>query len=281
MSITPQNCLFKNIKMIDQNVSKQQFSESFQNLYKNIIFSTFPYTLYKETCSETCVNKYNSGNCIALSQFVKTYLQKNYNIESHIIAASVPNCCKTPGTPHLTHCAILVPLSSYEFFIFDPALFFLEPMYCSLKDNEQRTIKMANVYEHNTRNVNYIISKCADCQLDENYNQTLIPNSLCVSCQFEENENETWNYYLNEILNPDNNIGHSYLNHKKEPFMMYTTLVNNLPILKYKLKIQDDGLLTVKKYPNNEIVFNGNSQQFDKTNLRQELRKYLSNDFSF
>tara|TARA_A100001011_G_scaffold399716_2_gene509773 strand:- start:786 stop:1631 length:846 start_codon:yes stop_codon:yes gene_type:complete len=281
MSNIPENCIFNEIKMTRQDVNPKYFSELFHNLYNNVIFSTFPYTLYKEQDSETCINKYNSGNCIALSKFIKNYLQNNYKIESYIIAASVPDCFKTLGTPHLTHCAIIIPFSTDEFYIFDAALYFLKPMYCNLKNNIQRTIQMADVYQYSVRNMSYIITTCKDCRLDNNYNQILKPNSLCVSCFFEDDENEKWNYYLNEIINPDNNIGHSFLKHKKEPFMMYTTIVNKIPTMKYKLKLKDDGLMVVKKYPENEVVFNGNSEQFNKTNLRRKLERYLSTDFSF
>ena len=117
MTSTPQNCIFKEIKMMNQKISDKHFSELLHNVYNSVVFSTLPYTLYKENESTECIHKYNSGNCIALSQFVKKYLQANHNITSYVIAASVPQRCKTPGTPHLTHCAILIPLSEYKFCI--------------------------------------------------------------------------------------------------------------------------------------------------------------------
>jgi len=280
MTNTPQNCIFKEIQMANQKLSDKHFSELFHNVYNNVIFSTIPYTIYKESQSNTCIYKYNSGNCIALSHFVKEYLQANHNIKSYIIAASVPNSCKTPGTPHLTHCAILIPLSEDKFCIIDTALYFLEPMICDVKDTSTRTIEMSDVYQHNIRRVNYNISKCDNCLLDINYNQKLANNSLCVSCVFEHDQSEHWNYYLNEIVNPDNNIGHAYLKHKKEPFMMYTQVVNKKPVLKYKLKLQDDGMIVIKKYPENTVVFNGNSGQFDENKIKAEMRKYLSGVFS-
>lgn len=280
MSSIPQNCVFKDIHMMNQTISDKNFSELLHNVYNNVIFSTLPYTFYKEEHSDICVYKYNSGNCIALSHFVKDYLQTNHDIKSYVIAASVPDCFKTPGTPHLTHCSVLIPFSSYEFYIVDVALYFLEPIYCNLKENIKRTIKISDVYQHDIRNVNCSISRCDECRLDVNYNQTLKANSLCVSCHFQEDESEQWNYYLSEIVNPDNNIGHSFLKHKKEPFMMYTTLKNNVPVLKYKLKVQDDGKIIIKKYPENEVVFNGNSEHFERTKIKRELQKYLSNDFS-
>jgi len=280
MTSTPQNCIFKEIQMIEQKLSDKHFSEMLHNVYNHVIFSTLPYTLYKETQSTNCIYKYNSGNCIALSHFVKEYLQANHNVKSYIIAASVPNCCKTPGTPHLTHCAILIPLTKYKFCIIDTALYFLEPMFCDLKDNSVRTIEMSDVYQHDKRKINYFVSRCENCSLDTNYRQILANNSLCVSCVFENDENENWNYYLNEIVNPDNNIGHAFLKHKKEPFMMYTQVVDKKPVLKYKLKVQDDGMIVIKKYPEHEVVFNGNSGQFDKDKIKGEMRKYLSGVFS-
>lgn len=281
MNYKPENCKFKNIKMINQTLTEKQFNELFHNLYNNVIFSTFPYTVYKESDSKRCISKYNSGNCIALAEFVKYYLEKNYNLKSHIIGASVPPSWRTPGTPHMTHCAVIIPLNDHKFCIFDPALYFLTPMYCNLRDNVERTIETANVYEHTKRTVKYIISKCDNCRLDEKYNQILHNNSLCVTCMFEDNVNESWNYYLNEITNPDNNIGVSFLQHKKEPFMMYTTMYNRMPIMKYKLKLNDDGLISVKKYPDNEIIFNGNSEEFDRTKIKREMNKYFSKNYSF
>ena len=280
MNIDPENCIFNNIQMKKQNISKMQFSELLHNVYNNIIFSTLPYILYKEHNSDSCIYKYNSGNCIAFSKFIKHYLKANYNINSYIIAASVPNSCKVIGTPHLSHCATLIPLSNNEFCIIDSSLYFLEPMYCNLKDNIQRTIKISDVYKHVTKNVIYNISKCNDCRLDVKYNQVLKEKSLYVSCYIENNKDEHWNYYLNEIVNPDNNIGHSFLTHKKNPFMMYTKVMNNIPVLKYKLDVQDNGTIVIKHYPENEVIFNGNSKQFDETNIKIELQKYLSNDFS-
>ena len=100
MTSNPQNCIFRDIQMIEQKISDKQISELLYNVYNNAIFSTIPYTLYKETHSNNCIYKYNSGNCIALSYFVKEYLQANHSITSYIIAASVPKSCKTTGTKY-------------------------------------------------------------------------------------------------------------------------------------------------------------------------------------
>lgn len=276
MSNNTQNCIFKNIVMINQDVTSNMFSELMFNMYNNIIFSTFPYTLYKEEDSTTCLKKYNSGNCIALSYFVKIYLEQNFNIKSYVIGASVPDTFKVKGTPHMSHCAVLIPISMDEFYIFDAAFYFMEPMYCNLKNNEERTIKTSNVYSHQISYICYIISTCPSIILDDNYNQKLQTNSLCVSCYFKNESNEKWNYYLNEIVNPDNNIGISFLENKKEPFLMYTVYHNEQPKLKYKIKVQEDGLVQVKQYPNGDVIFNGESDNFDNSYIKKDIQKYLS-----
>ena len=61
---------------------------------------------------------------------------------------------------------------------------------------------------------------------------------------------------------------------------MYTKLNNHIPVLEYKVNVQDDGSIMVVQYPENKVVFNGNSSQFDDTRIRQELHKYLSNEYS-
>ena len=94
------------------------------------------------------LQQYNSGNCIVFAESVKLYLKKNFNIKSYIIGASVPSIFKVPGTPHICHCAVVIPISLYEFYILDCALYFLTPMYCSLKDNKVREIYNSNCHNH-------------------------------------------------------------------------------------------------------------------------------------
>ena len=154
------NCIFNTIKMIPQKLTQEIFEELKFNLYKKIMFSTFPYITYKESTSISCINKYNSGNCIAICNFVSIYLKRNFNINSYIIPASVPRECKISGTPHLTHCAVLIPISSYEFCLFDGALFFNDLMYCNLKNNIFRKIQLSDIYNHSLQDVEYIIKDC-------------------------------------------------------------------------------------------------------------------------
>ena len=83
--------LIKSIYLIKKLIIKY-IKTMLYNVYNNICFSTFPYLLYKESHSKSCIEKFNSGNCIAFCYFIKIYLLNNYNIKSYIIGASVPEC---------------------------------------------------------------------------------------------------------------------------------------------------------------------------------------------
>ena len=73
------------------NITKQDINE--QNLlhalnisYNNIAFSTFPY-IYHNNNSKESIKNFKSGNCIALSMFLKNFLKTNYNLKSFLIPA--------------------------------------------------------------------------------------------------------------------------------------------------------------------------------------------------
>ena len=66
----------QNIYLKKQNVNRSMIKEVLHILYKNIRFSTFPYLTYKLSSSLQCLKQYNSGNCIAMSEFIKLYLKK-------------------------------------------------------------------------------------------------------------------------------------------------------------------------------------------------------------
>lgn len=279
MSNTPEDCKFNNIKLFDQILTKTQIDEFMFNLYNHVIFSTFPYKLYKQQNSISCLYKYNSGNCIAQALFVKLYLERNFRVKSYIIPASVPNFCKVDGTPFLSHCALLIPISKHEFYIFDGALYFTTPIYCNLKDNKVRTISIADIYNHSSEDIEYNIKRCMNHNLDENYKQIIKTNSLCVTCKIIERPTEKWNYYLNEIENPDNNIGHSFLNNHKTPFILYTQYKDKMPTLKYKITLEDDDNIVVKEYPEHITIFSGDSELFEHDPIRNKLLRYLSDGY--
>lgn len=274
--IKEQNCLFNEIKLERQKTSTHVINELLYNVYNNVCFSTFPYLVYKESHSMSSINKYNSGNCIAFSYFIKTYLENNFNIKSYIIGASVPKFFKVEGTPHICHCAVLIPISEHEFYIIDCALYFLEPIYCDLRKQCQGDIKTSNVHNHEISMFSYALEKCESVYLDSKYDQRLCPNCMKLKCWFSDDSSQMWNYYLNELKNPDNNVGVSFLMHKPEPFLMYTIFENGRVKMLYKLEYID-GLLNIKQYPDRTDIYNGTT--YDKNNSYMKIKKELHRYF--
>lgn len=263
------------IYLFKQNINLDIIKDLFYKMYNNIFFSTFPYILYKETMSSNCINKYNSGNCIAIAEFMKKFLNSNYNLKSYLIPASVPKSCKVLGTGYLSHVALLIPISEYEFYILDGALYFVSPIYCNLNDNIRRHCYLTDVYEYKLRKINYEIKDCEKIQLDDKYNQKLLDSSICVKCIYDIYPEENWEYYLNEIENPDNNIGYLFLQCKKDPFIMQTSYNNNKVKMEYKLMLDlEKNILKIVKYPEKKILYN--SEPTMNNDIVINLNKYLS-----
>lgn len=271
-----ENCIFQKIYLFEQPIKKEIFSQLFEIMYNSICFSTFPYIIYNQEDSIQSFQNLNSGNCISFCYFIKTYLYKNYNIKSFIIPASVPSTCKVIGTPQMCHCAILVPISLDEFYIIDGALYFLEPIYCSLKNNIKRNVLLSDAYNHTNFNVTYSLQKCSKQFIDEKYEQFIPNKTICTSCFYTDNIQENWKYYLCEILNPDYNIGYSFLKNTKNPFLMKTYYEDKIVKLKYKIKLNDKNI-TIYEYPYKKLIYDGpiNSNNIDYMNIIKELHPYF------
>ena len=266
---------FNKIYLSKQSVNLNVIKEVYYKLYNNIFFSTFPYIIYKESKSKNCINKYNSGNCIAIAEFIKKFLKNNYNLNSYLIPASVPDMFKAGGTGHLCHVALLVPVSEYEFYILDCALYFVTPIYCNLNDNILRHCYLTDVYEYKLKKINYEIKECENLLLDEKYNQKLLDCAICVKCSFDLYPDQNWEYYLNEIKNPDDNIGYLFLQSKKNPFIMQTSYDNNKVKMNNKLTLDlEKNILKIVKYPDNKVIYNGEPNADNEVIMG--LNKYLS-----
>ena len=65
------------INLYNQNIDDEKIKHLLYHVYNNIRFSTFPYLTYKCSNSYESLNRYNSGNCIAISYFIKLFLKTN------------------------------------------------------------------------------------------------------------------------------------------------------------------------------------------------------------
>ena len=149
-------------------------------------------------------------------------------------------------------------------------------MYCSVSNNKKRTIYTSDIYSYEKVKIHYIIQNCNNTIIDKKYAQIIPENTLCVNSYENDNINDSWNYYLIEIKNPDNNIGYSFLSNKQDPFILVTKMNNNNVELKYKINYKDNELC-IKEYPGNNIIYNGNTYDNSEilTNIKNELRKYF------
>ena len=87
-------------------------------------------------------------------------------------------------------------------------------------------------------------------------------------------KSDVWSYYLCEIENPDNNIGHSFLLHKPEPFMLYTRFDGEDIQLKYKIQIINDEYV-VTNYPNSMEIYRGNGKDPKFMKIYRKLAQYF------
>ena len=255
--------IFNKIILKPQKVTVSMIEEALQICYDNMCFSTFPYIMYGIQSSEDTLNNYNSGNCIALSLFIKKYL-KNIGIDSHLIPASVPDIHKVPGVNHLCHVSLAIPYANDRFYVVDPAFYFLTPLDCQLN----ATLKIADsmdIHSETVKQIKYVITPA------DKYNYY----DYQVTCHFDGADNDKWHYYLQEIgLNDaDTKIGAKFMEMKPEPFIVktgYDTTTNTVHKL-YHIKQRNDSIVIIKK---NKEVYAG-----PITHIPREIQRELNTKF--
>lgn len=240
----------KPIPFKKQPINGSIMKEALYACYENIAFSTFPYIHYKLTSSEKTLDRYNSGNCIALSIFLKRYLKANYKIKSYVIPATVPSIFRVDGTPDICHVSLLIPVTTTTFYIVDPAFYFLEPIHA--KDFETHTIDSMNIHTQRHEPIHY---------RQENDS---------VRCYF--NPQDPWFYYTQEVLDPDTSIGCHFIRQKPQPFLCKTIVLNNGEVYKkYHLKEEDNQFIVIKDHVE---IYNGPKNKMPES-LNRELHIYL------
>ena len=268
--------ILRDIKLFNQNISEKQVKNVLRSCYDNISFSTFPYKVYKETKSRQALQKYNSGNCIALAMFCQEMLWKNYKVKSYIIPASVPEMYRVKGTKHLSHVSLCIPFCTTCFYVIDPAFHFMEPIVCDTMSKIEGAIMAYNIHDDIRED---IFIKWENVRIDKLIMiKKIFPNSYCVKCAYANFPDKEWHYYINEVLNPDEAIGKIYISLKPEPFITITKFDfrNNKPLLVYTIKVKDDGTMNIH---NKEEEINTNMYDDEKTRdiLFKKYSKYFSN----
>ena len=241
----------KPIKFKEQNINKDKVVKALKVCYENACFSTIPY-MYDHYNSDEAIDYTNSGNCISLSLFLKKYLKQNYNINSTLIPASIPNMYKKEGYLPISHVALAIPKNNDEAFIADPAFYFREPILYDKKGNTG-SIQSSNIYDDSLEELNYDSKISLE---DEHLHelQAIPKKTPYCKCNKITNPEDSWKYYLREVVDPDKSIGTFYINLQK-PFISTTRLdSNNQCHMDKYIKINGDDIVIKEK---NKELYNG------------------------
>ena len=235
--------------------------------YNNYAFSTLTYTVDNYN-SEQSITNLNSGDCVALSLFIKHELKNNYNIDSCLIPASIPNMFKQSGYLYLSHVAVIIPLNT-KFYIVDPAFYFTEPIVFDPYDlYKKQTIKNTDIY---SGSIDTVITRFDYLKNDKIYNnyQSLPKYTPFANCYYQHNTSDNWHYYIREIINPDNAITNFFININKNcRFITITKLSDNCQCyLHIFLKIYlDTNILSLKI--DDKYYFNDNIRNLTYENIQ-------------
>jgi hypothetical protein len=239
---------FENEK-ISKKISKKILKQALDACYTECAFSTFPYIYGKLTSSKEALKKYSSGCCIALCIFIKDWL-KTKGIISYLIPATIPSEYKMPGYLHISHVALVVPIDEKRVYLIDPAFYFIEPAIIDLHINKETKLTLKNIYieEVETELSKYTTIDVVKCRtlkttkrIQFNEYQSIPKNTWYVSCHSEAGHE--WEYYIREVINPDDAICKFFVGIRTNPFITQTTFDSN-DIVKAKgfiLKNLDDG----------------------------------------
>lgn len=219
--------------------------------YANIAFSTFGY-IFEDLSSSKSISKYNSGNCIGMSIYLKNMLKKEWGIESYLIPASIPNIYKMKGFLELSHVALFVPQRKTSY-ILDSSFYFLKPITIDLTKNKScKQIITKNIYGDSIKEVQCCLHLTSTKKVLNNY-QAIPKNTYYVKCNYTNDQLDTWNYYLVAIANPDSAITKFFIAIKHNPFICSHFIdENGLPNLEYYIKLNDRNI-TIKKGNNNNV----------------------------
>ena len=267
-----------------KRISEDVIIDALEECYKKCAFSTFPYIMEK-TSSAKAIKKYKCGNCIALSMFIKNYLQKHHNISSSLIPATIPNKYKSPGYLDVSHVALAVPFTNGDIFIADPSFYFLDPIKLNIHRPSKFNIFSKNIYkpEYNSDpgqydSIDLVSGKSSSLSrpLVLNKYQTIPGNTPVAHCGYTKNISDTWNYFACEVINPDEAISSFYISIKNEPFIADTILDRNgIPTLRDSIKV-DNNIMTysdeLKRIPRMNI---SNMTKKDMDKLEKRLKKYF------
>jgi hypothetical protein len=255
-------------------VTSSLLSDVLYQCIQSSSFSTLPYFFY-EMDSINAIHHTHSGNCVALSLFIQQYLQREFNIDSYLIPASIPNKFKRPGYLFISHVALAVPRSKRQVFVLDPAFYFMQPMNALLQHGggSKQTIRTSNIYTNELETIEYMVGQTTQL-VHYNHYQSIKKGIYFIQCHYLHDSHDSWQYFLTEILNPDEAVSNFFLN-IIHPFITTTIYDEDKELhkLHVHIKFNDDGSQVTIKI-DDHLFFDGPPHQMSKKQLSM-LRKQL------
>lgn len=251
----------KKITKTNKDINRKNLIRAIQYTHEQCSFSTIPYFKHKTFSSDFTLKSYHSGNCIAMCTFAKKYLKTKYNITSFIIPASIPIKFKRPGYLEISHVALCVPKNNKGYYILDLAFYFLKPIFIYNNNlKKKRYGKSKNIYNDNNIEIISFSSSILSSDKTLNEYQHIPKKTIMTTVQFDYDNFDKWNYYIIEVLNPDDSIGRTFLTSNVPKFITVTDKMSNL-ILYIKQKENDYNNIYIK-YKNTEL-YNGLINEID------------------
>tara|TARA_B110001450_G_C17557999_1_gene455498 strand:- start:173 stop:1030 length:858 start_codon:yes stop_codon:yes gene_type:complete len=240
----------KNTKK-NSKITRSIIQKVIRETHKICSFSTIPYFRHNTLSSAFSLKYYHSGNCIAMSMCAQQILKDKYNLYSFLIPASIPNKYNRPGYLDISHAALCIP-GKKGYYIIDAAFYFLQPLYVSYSTmSKLKKIQTKNIYNNNEiATLQYSGHTLEDDEMLNAY-QFIPKHTDVCTVYFQNDPDDRWNYYIIQVINPDNSIGRFFLHIRQDNFITITDeLCNLLLYIKQTEQFTND---IVIKYKQNNI----------------------------
>ena len=185
--------LTKNIK---QKITEKILIDALKECYLKTRFSTLPYHFFNLN-SRQSIKKYNEGNCIALSIYLKNYLKKR-GFKSFLIPATIPYYIQHPDLLEISHVALAIPINKDKTFIVDAAFYFIKPILVEHKLKKNKSIDIMNFSNNNLENISSLNEILTKKRVYNQYQSMPRGTNIC-KCSNTLKSEIFWDYILHRL----------------------------------------------------------------------------------
>ena len=211
----------------NKKIKKSIINKVLKETYATCSFSTIPYFKHNTLSSAFCLKYYHSGNCIAMSMCAQQLLKK-YDIYSFLIPASIPKKYQRQGYLDISHVALCIP-EEKAYYIIDCAFYFLKPIYVKYSNiSNKKKIQNKNIYSQNKKETIVYTGSVIDKDQILNDFQFIPKDTHVCNVYYENDPGDSWNYYIINVINPDDSIGRTFFNVRPDNFITITDELCNL-----------------------------------------------------